>query len=236
MVKRWPCLVLIPALLLVAVLSPATTQAATVYRSAGRSVSADFITETDSSGCVVTQFSVSAFEAQIHNPPGPKTSLSAVGAAYSKVDTCGTGIVWQLSGGKELAPGEFTISSNLDRATLKATFPICTMPSKSPQITEVSGGPGNGTCSTVSLDLTWRGDSRRTHKPKDVIHIRTPTCTMNGHFMGSVRSAVASGSVSLGTQSLIAGSTTSAMFMYDRNVSVVVEGECLSNGGGGIAK
>jgi hypothetical protein len=59
---------------------------------------------------------------------------------------------------------------------------------------------------------------------------------MNGYFMGSVRSAVASGAVLLETQSMIAGSTTSAMFTYDKNGTVVVEGECFGGGGGGIAK
>jgi hypothetical protein len=156
-----------------------------IFHSRGQSAWAFFST-TDPSGCVVTNVFVFASEEGFRSPPEPGETSSWTEFAVSQFDVCTEPLTVLLDaeGFAVLSDSAFQVSRNLDSVMLHTTG--------------IAFDEVTRTRFEVSIDLTWTGTGRLTHR-NSTTHFNNPDCHINAHYNNPYRDAQASGSISDGT-------------------------------------
>jgi hypothetical protein len=192
----------------VSVLAPCPVAGAMVEKSVatlglqGPLVDANF-SATDPAGCVETDVFVAANSGTEQDHPG----TAAVGVASVNIyqyDACTGTTMLQAVGLKDsLGAGEFTVSKQLDRASLNSTI----------NVTDID--TGNTFDVSVNVEWTGSGGITRDHSNTNEVY---PGCHVINRWKGSGRVATATGVVSAGTTNLTPGTSS------DAEIGFVVDG------------
>ena len=170
--------------LLVATFGPSTNaDAADVRKTEWQGVEA-FFSNTDPSGCVVTQIGMFARNDMRHEPPEPGTTESLLVLSIYQVNDCTGEQLLFAEGYTWLDEGDLQVSKKLQSATLNATVNL-----------EDAGAAGNF---DVDVDLTWTATEPATRSSSHS-HLDQRDCKIISHWRGMSRFADVTGTVSVGT-------------------------------------
>ena len=172
--------VLVPASPTPAAAAPPSTDQAIVLRSAGNNGFGQF-SNTDPSGCVRTEFGLSAGDFVSQQPPGAPNKYTQVVISLLQGDQCvQTGR--QVFGAGELDKNALKVSNSGQSARLQSRITITDI---------FTGGRFD-----FDVDLTWSQASPRSGS-HDTVHFElAPGCKFTAHVSGSTRPANVSGTVS----------------------------------------
>jgi hypothetical protein len=177
-----------------------------IFEFRGESVNA-FFTNTD--GCIETQVFVAATEGVSQNLPGPGSPVSQVVLFISQFDLCAGERLVSAESVSTVLEADFQVAKKLAQATLNTAVTVTDFASDPPATFD------------VFIDLTWTAigplsrDNNNSHFP-------SPGCNINNRFLGTSRTAEASGSVSDGTANYITQSSTEALIISANRGTVIV--------------
>jgi hypothetical protein len=137
----------------------------------------------DSSGCIETFVTVIADDNRIKQTGQPEATSRGEIDVF-QVDHCAGRLLRSAFGLATLTPAQFHIDQHLNAAMLHATT----------QVTDVVSGK----TFPVDVSVRWTG-SGDTVRDKNPVHLKEPGFKRIARFIGAVRNATASGSVSDGT-------------------------------------
>ena len=177
----------------------ATPPVHAVMNLRGPLVNATFST-VDPTGCVQTDVFVTADSGFTQNPPAPRTATAVGAATVYRYDSCtGTTLLDAAGETESLPAGALTVSPQLDTATLRTTFTMSDL---------VSGGTFDV---AVNMTSTGTSDIARQHSNTNELY---PGCHIINRWKGSGRDAVASGTVSDGSENFAPGNSQFAEIGY----------------------
>jgi len=176
-------LVAVLALLVASFGQPTTVSAGDVRKTEWQGVEA-FFSNTDPSGCIVTQVGVFARDDMRHEPPEPGTTESLLALSIYQVNDCTGEQLLFAEGYTWLDEGDLQISKKLQSATLNATVNL-----------EDLGATPNF---DVDVDLTWTANEPAARSSSHS-HLDQRGCKIISHWRGMSRFADVSGTVSVGT-------------------------------------
>lgn len=149
------------------------------YRFSNKSASAY---SENTVGCKTTSVGISAYKTRKKEIKGSKTESNAVELYVYRYNSC-TESGFYISGS---GSGEnFSVSKQLTKATLTATFRVC----------RENYPSGTSVCSPAELTLNWKGQGGLT-RSRSTEQIKTPTYTEKSVFKGLSRGTTASGTFS----------------------------------------
>lgn len=186
--KRYVCLIGLAATLALCLVPMAAGAETDVYKFQDKIAYASFQTND---GCIYTSAEVTLFEFRAKLPPGPPEETGPAMTVYLyRYDYCQNLTLNEINKLVELAPGSFSLNSGLHSARLSTT------------IEAYDWGTGNTV--PVTVDVTWEGVgeglSDSTHGTWS-----TPTQRVVWRFGGSIRDAVATGTVLMDTMNVSPG-------------------------------
>ena len=162
---------------------------------------------TDPSGCIVTDVFVFAAEEVLKTPHGPADASPRSTLQISQYDTCTDTLLLAADGSTALAGSDLQVANKLKSATLDTTINV---------FDQVSN-----TSFDVTVNLNWAGTGDLIRDNQN-FQIRSPGCIVNLRMHGTFRSAEASGSISDGTTEFAPGSSVEAGMFSVKNGSVTV--------------
>ena len=179
MFRRFSMLVLVLTLSLGVAASPATAKAETFhYSTRGLTAFASFYS-IDETGCIDTYVDLNATDGKV-KLTGKPAVISEMFIYLYQYNFCTGEWLAEAFGYASLAPDEFVIDKSLNSATLSANISLYDYVS--------------GTDFPVTIDVTW-ASAGSVYQQKYHAQYRSPGFKYNYRFMGTFRSATASGSV-----------------------------------------
>ncbi len=178
------------AALAAAVLFPSLADAATYHsRSSGDSATATF-SSVDPTGCIWTFTDVYVYENRFRTEPGPSQPQTWLDLFAYSYDYCQYTSSYELFASTYIPNEDFRMSGGLQSATLQTTFDNYNWLT--------------GAYETVTVNLAWagEGDVFRGHSNNQN---SGPGYRYMSRSNGSYRAAAPSGSVTVGSTSLVAG-------------------------------
>jgi hypothetical protein len=164
--------------------SATTVQALTMSKLKGLGATTSFVSTR---GCIQTNVDIFTVEGMLKDAPGSPGPVSSLNIYISRYDLCTDTQVLYVDAIADLAEPDLIIASKLENATLNTTLHV--------QDT-ISGDSFD-----VVIDVTWAGVGSTT-RARHNFHFGDATCKVQDRYNAVERGAVATGSVSVGTENL----------------------------------
>jgi hypothetical protein len=208
--KRALVVISVLVLLIMASEPTATVRAAatTTYTFQGNTALASF-SSYDPTGCISSNVYILVSEGRIRSSIDGNSASAGADISISQYDYCAS--QERISASTYAAPlalSDFQVANGLSSATLHTTISVFDYITNTPL--------------TVQVALNWMSNSD-VSRTLSHFHSGSPSFIVNSHFQGLSRSAIASGTISLGATNLTPSTTDSALLTAARNGEVSID-------------